>query len=203
MGLLSYILSIVAIEVILKWNKVTSINSIVSTGQYVALSVGLGGFVSVSWTLVLQESVSNLFHKIHFSFTNRLQERSRNLKRRQVANQDEDDIELESLSHNLRDAISHAFSQPDIGFSTNGGAFPITPGEENEHGIRSLNNPRQSPNIECFMSGALDSDPDLEVQTPPAIQSLNNTRQSPNIEFLMSGALNSDPNLEARTPPTS
>ena len=167
MGLLSYILSIVAIEVILKWNKVTSINSIASTGQYVALSVGVGGFVSVSWTLVLQESVSTSLREIHTCFTNRLQERRRNLKRRQVANQDEDGIELDTLSHNLRDAISHAFSQPDIGFSTNGGAFPITSNEEEEGAVRSLNTPRPSTNTEVFMNGALDVQPDLEAQTPP------------------------------------
>ena len=167
MGLSSYILSIVAIEVILRWNKVSGVHSIVSTGQYVALIIGAGSFVSVSWTLVLQECVSNSFRKFHLRFTNRLQDRRRNLKRRQVANQDENGIELDSLSHNLRDAISHAFSRADVGFSTNGGAFPTTTGEEEEEAVQSLNTPRPSPNMEVFMSGALDVQPDLEAQTPP------------------------------------
>ena len=151
---------------ILKWNKITGIYSIASTGQYVALSVGVGGFVSVSWNLLQQESVSGLFRKIHFCFTNQLQERRRDFKRRQVTNQEEDGIELDFISHNLRDVISHAFSRSDIGFITNSGAFPITSGEEDEAAIRSLNNPRPSPNIEVFMSGALDVQPDLEAQTP-------------------------------------
>ena len=167
MGLLSYILSIVAIEVILKWNKVSGVHAIASTGQYVALIIGVGSFVSVCWTLVRQECVSNSFRKIHFCFTDRLQQRRRNLKRRQVANQDENGIELNSLSHDLVDAISHAFSRPDIGFSTNGGAFPITSGEEEEEAARSLNTLRPSPNIEALMSGALDVQSDLEGQTPP------------------------------------
>ena len=96
-----------------------------------------------------------------------MQQRRRNLKRRQVANQDENGIELNSLSHDLADAISHAFSRPDIGFSTNGGAFPITSGEEEEEAARSWNTLRPSPNIEALMSGALDVQPDLEGQTPP------------------------------------
>lgn len=129
--------------------------------------MGVGGFVSVSWTLVLQECVSDSFRKIHYYFTNRLQERRRNLKHLKVTTQDEDGIELESLSHNLRDAISHAFSRPDIGFSTNGGAFPITPDEEDEDAVRSLHTPRPSTNTDVFMSGALDSYPDLEAQILP------------------------------------
>ena len=152
---------------ILRWNKVSGIHSIASTGQYVALIIGVGSFVSVLWTLVLQETVSHSFYKSHLCFTNQSQERKRNLKRRQVANRDEDGIELDSLSHNLTHAISHAFSRPDIGFSTNRGAFPITSGEEEDEAVRSLNTPRPSPNIGAFMSGALDSKPDLEAQTPP------------------------------------
>ena len=165
-GFLSYILSIVAIELVLKWNKVSGFYSLVGVGQYIPLIVGVGGFVSVSWSLVQQEVVSNSFRKIYSCSTNRLQERRGNLKRRQVANQDEDGIELDSLSHNLSEAISHAFSRPDIGFSTNGGAFPITPDEEDEVAVRSLNAHRPSTNTEVFMSGALDAQPDLEAQTP-------------------------------------
>ena len=172
MGLLSYTLSIVAIEVILKWNKVSGIYSIASTGQYVALIIGVGSFVSVLWTLVLQEFVSHSLRKIHLCCTNWLQERRRNLKHRQVAHQDENGIELDSLSHNLADAVSHAFSQPDIGFSTNGGAFPITSGEEEEDDTQSSNTPRPSavfdgPNDEAFMSRPLNVHPDLEAQTQP------------------------------------
>ncbi len=172
MGLLSYTLSIVAIEVILKWNKVSSIYSIASTGQYVALIIGVGSFVSVLWTLILQETVSHLFYKGHLCCTKWLQERRRNLKRRQVANQDENGIELDSLSHNLADAVSHAFSRPDIGFSTNDGAFPITSGEQEEDDAQSSNTPGPSPvfdgpNNEAFMSRPLDIHPDLEAQTQP------------------------------------
>ena len=39
--------------------------------------------------------------------------------------------------------------------------------EEDGEAIRSLNNPKQSPNIDVLMSGALDSDADLKAQTPP------------------------------------
>ena len=70
MGLLSYTLSIVAIEVILKWNKVRGIYSIASSGQYVALFIGVGSFVSVLWTLVLQETVGHSFYESHLCFTN-------------------------------------------------------------------------------------------------------------------------------------
>ena len=129
MGLFSYVLSIVAIELLLNYNKVSGAYSISSTGQYVALILGIGGFVSVIWTLIRQEAVSNPFCRDNLCFANQSQERRRNLQRRQIVNQDEDGIELHSLSHNLRDAIDHAFSQPDIGFYTNGGAFPINSGE--------------------------------------------------------------------------
>lgn len=63
--------------------------------------------------------------------------------------------------------MSHAFSRPDIGFSTNGGAFPVTSGEVEEEIVRSLNTPRTSPNVQAFMSGALDVQADLEAQPPP------------------------------------
>ena len=62
----------VALEVILKWNKVTGVYSIASTGQYVALIIGAGGFVSVIWTLVQQESVNNISSKIYLCVTNQL-----------------------------------------------------------------------------------------------------------------------------------
>lgn len=58
MGLLSCVLSIVAIELILKWNKVGGVYSITSTGQYLPLIIGVCSFVSVWWSLVRQESVS-------------------------------------------------------------------------------------------------------------------------------------------------
>ena len=165
-GLLSYALPIVAIEVISKWNRVGGIYSIASTGQYVALIIGIGSFVSVLWTLVLQETVGYLFYKGQLCFTNRLQERRRHLKRRQLVNHDINSVELDSLSNNFTDAISHAFSRPDVGFSTNGGAFPINSGEEEEEPVQSLSTPKPSLNIEAFMSGALDSQPDLEARTP-------------------------------------
>ena len=71
-GLLSYMVSIVAIEVILKWNKVSNVYSIASTGQYVGLIIGLGSFASVCWTLVRQESVSNPFCKVDLCFADLL-----------------------------------------------------------------------------------------------------------------------------------
>ena len=96
----------------------------IPSSGFIPLIVGVDSFVSVSWSLVQQETVSNSFRTIYFCSTNRLQERRCKLKRRQVADQDENGIELESLLHNLGDAISQASSQPDTGFSTNGVAFP-------------------------------------------------------------------------------
>lgn len=51
-------MSIVAIELILKWNKIYGVYSIMSTGQYVPLIIGVGSFISVCWNLMRQESVS-------------------------------------------------------------------------------------------------------------------------------------------------
>ena len=114
--------------------------------------------------------MSHSLHKIHSCCTKWLQERRRNIKCRQVANLDENSIELDSLSYNLADALSHNFSRPDIGFSTNGGAFPITSGEEEEDDAQSSNTAGPSavfdgPNDEAFMSRPLDIHPDMEAQT--------------------------------------
>lgn len=154
----------------LKWNKIGGVYSITSNGQYMPLMVAVGSFVSVCWSLVQQEGVSILFRKFRFFFTNRVQERRRNLRCRQVINQDEDDIELDSLSHTLVDAISHAFTQPDIGFLTNDGALPITSsGEEEVANCSDSPGPStvfHGPYNEDFTSGALGVHPDLEAQTP-------------------------------------
>ena len=63
---MSYILSIVAIELTLKWNKVLEIYSIASIGQYVPLTVGVGSFISICWRLVQQEGVSMPVRKCSF-----------------------------------------------------------------------------------------------------------------------------------------
>lgn len=153
----------------LKWNKVRGVYSITSTGQYLPLMVGVTSFGSLCWSLLQQEAVSVLLCSFRFSITNRVQERRRNLRRRQIINQDEDDIALDSLSHTLTDAISHAFAQPDIGFLTNGGALPITSDEEEEE-VAISDSPGSStgfhgPHNQYFMSGALGANPDLEAQT--------------------------------------
>lgn len=56
----------------LKYNKVSGIYSIASTGQYVALIIGVGGFISVLWNLVRQESVGDPFCKIYLCVTDQL-----------------------------------------------------------------------------------------------------------------------------------
>ncbi|CAF9941050.1 MAG: hypothetical protein HETSPECPRED_002856 [Heterodermia speciosa] len=148
-GLLSCILSILAIELTLKWNKVRGVYSITSTGQYAPLIIGVGGVISVCWSLMRQES-----------------KRRRDLKRRQAINQSEDGIELDTLSHTLADALSHAFAQPDIGFFTNGGALSNDSGVEEGEIAPESSDAFQRPHNEVLMSGALDVHPDLEAQTP-------------------------------------
>lgn len=56
-GFLSLVLSIVAIELSLKRNRVEGVHTIASTGQYLPLIVGAGSFISVSWALFKQEAV--------------------------------------------------------------------------------------------------------------------------------------------------
>ena len=80
---------------------------------------------------------------------------------------DEDGIELDQLSHALSDAISHAFTQPDHGFLTNGGALPIIPEEEEEDIADTIVYPRpwttcSAPHNEAVMSGALGDDSSLD-----------------------------------------
>ncbi|KAM7199550.1 hypothetical protein V8F33_004361 [Rhypophila sp. PSN 637] len=58
LGVTSCAMSITAIECLLIWNKVVNIYNIRSTGQYIALTMGLAGFVHACWQLVNQEAVS-------------------------------------------------------------------------------------------------------------------------------------------------
>lgn len=44
---------------LLKWNEVVDVYSITSTGQYFALIIGTGTFISVIWSLIQQEAMSN------------------------------------------------------------------------------------------------------------------------------------------------
>lgn len=62
-GLTACVLSITAIELTLKWNKVVGVYSIASTGQYISLIIGSTSFVSVCWSLIKQESVSGHIHR--------------------------------------------------------------------------------------------------------------------------------------------
>jgi hypothetical protein len=58
LGVTSFILSVTAVEATLKWNKVVNIYAITSTGQYLALTLGLASFVHVLWRLCQREAVS-------------------------------------------------------------------------------------------------------------------------------------------------
>ncbi|KAM7217173.1 hypothetical protein V8F06_007464 [Rhypophila decipiens] len=104
LGVTSCAMSITAIECLLSWNKVVNIYNIRSTGQYIALTMGLAGFVQACWQLVNQEA-----------------RRRRDLTRRQLIGQD---IELDQFPLSMSGALRAAFSQPDIGFLTNDGALP-------------------------------------------------------------------------------
>lgn len=64
-GILTYGLTISAIELTLKWNKVRDINYLAAPGQYISLIVGAGSLISVVWRLVRQESVSSLFSRYY------------------------------------------------------------------------------------------------------------------------------------------
>lgn len=44
---------------LLEWNEVVDVYFITSTGQYFALIIGTGTFISVIWSLIQQEAVSN------------------------------------------------------------------------------------------------------------------------------------------------
>ncbi|KAK4211158.1 hypothetical protein QBC37DRAFT_389931 [Rhypophila decipiens] len=105
LGVTSCAMSITAIECLLSWNKVVSIYNIRSTGQYIALTMGLAGFFQACWQLVNQEEAR----------------RRRDLTRRQLIGQD---IELDQFPLSMSGALRAAFSRPDIGFLTNDGALP-------------------------------------------------------------------------------
>ena len=152
--MLSFSLSVAAIELTLKWNKVGGIMSLASTGQYLALVVGLTSLISVSWRLLQQEGVSTLSHQSNFQLNKDCQIRRHDRRIRQRISQSvlADDIEFETFSNSLENAISHALAQPDEEFVTNGGAFPVV---ENENEINVGN---------YFMSGALNGSFDAETQ---------------------------------------
>ncbi|KAM7194905.1 hypothetical protein V8F20_007770 [Naviculisporaceae sp. PSN 640] len=104
LGVVSCAVSIAAIEALLSWNNVANIYNIRSTGQYIALTIGLAGLTQACWQLVHQEA-----------------RRRRDLARREMAGQD---IELEEFPATLSGALRSAFARPDIGFLTNDGALP-------------------------------------------------------------------------------
>ena len=117
---------------------------------------------------MLQEGVSSPHRHFHTSFTKRVQERRRDLRRRQELDQYEDGIELDGLPHTLTHAISHAFTRPDVAFLTNNGALPNPMGEEDENvqspNPSTLSKVSQGPYDEYLVSGALGISPDLEAQ---------------------------------------
>lgn len=64
-GIFAYGLTISAIELTLKWNKVRDINYLAAPGQYISLIIGAGSLISVVWRLLRQESVCTLFSNYH------------------------------------------------------------------------------------------------------------------------------------------
>jgi hypothetical protein len=108
-GVLCFVTTVTAIEMLLKWNKIVGVNSIASTGQYIPLVIGLGSFCSVCWGLVQQEAVGLLSDlTIPRGLIESVQERRRD---QAIRLDDDDGIEL----HSLTAAFSHAFAQPDAG----------------------------------------------------------------------------------------
>lgn len=49
--MMSFAISVTAIEMTLRWNGARGTNDIESTGQYMALFTGLGSIVSVLWQI--------------------------------------------------------------------------------------------------------------------------------------------------------
>ena len=103
--------------------------------------------------------------------TDRVQARRRDIIRRQCLSQEDmDGIELEPLTNNLANAISHAFTQPDEDFLTNGGVLPFAtstaPGSDVHSGSLEASNTLQGSDDAIVMSGALSDSPDAGTQTP-------------------------------------
>jgi hypothetical protein len=61
-SLLCLVVAVLAIELTLLWNSVSGINSLNSVGQFIPLTVGVGGLVQVLWEIA-RESVS-VSHKL-------------------------------------------------------------------------------------------------------------------------------------------
>jgi hypothetical protein len=59
MGLASFTWSVTGIELILYWNKMSSVYSINSTGQYIALTIGVGGLIKLIYDVLKHQLVSN------------------------------------------------------------------------------------------------------------------------------------------------
>ncbi|OAF98788.1 uncharacterized protein CC84DRAFT_1223533 [Paraphaeosphaeria sporulosa] len=106
-GVLACILSVIAIELSLRWNRVLGVYSITSTGQYIPLIIGIASFISVCWDIIRQES-----------------ERRRRLACHRAVGEMGEEYELRSLSN----GISHAFAQPDEEFLMSG-ALPVSQDE--------------------------------------------------------------------------
>ena len=56
-GLASCVVCIAAIETILQYNKIVGVNSIASTGQYLAFILGVSTFITACWQALKQETV--------------------------------------------------------------------------------------------------------------------------------------------------
>lgn len=140
-GLASCIVFIAAIETTLQSNKVVGINSIASTGQYLAFIIGLSTLITALWQALKQETV-----------------RRRDLLRRYTLNDNTAEIDLDTLPHTLWGAVRHAFGQGDAAFMTNGGAFEASSGtiaEEGEGVLEQASTPSNDPEDPYMMSGAL------------------------------------------------
>jgi hypothetical protein len=46
-GCVSFLWSVLAIELIIKWNKISGVYAVDSTGQYIPLVMGIGGFIQL------------------------------------------------------------------------------------------------------------------------------------------------------------
>ncbi|KAK5050489.1 hypothetical protein LTR84_003770 [Exophiala bonariae] len=133
-GIIAYGLSIAAIELTLKWNKVVNVNYLAATGQYISLTVGAGSLISVIWSIIRQET-----------------ERRRQARTQQILQQqhDEEGIELQSTSNGFSTALRHAFEQRDAEFFRSGGLLPATEPEAAQY-TDSI-----SRNGQFLMSGGL------------------------------------------------
>ncbi|KFA77454.1 hypothetical protein S40288_10767 [Stachybotrys chartarum IBT 40288] len=155
-GIASFILSIIAIEATLAWNKIGNIYTLTGYGQFIALTMGMANLVSVLYQLFDREM-----------------RRRWDLKRRQIINQD---IGLSDLPPTLSGAIRFEFAETDASFFTNGGALPYAEsewpsGETEDMHTTSGTSATQNSAFEdpYMMSGALASQDSASDSAPSTL----------------------------------